>query len=85
MIGNDSEIGPELRASQLKTATVYVLSKDQKTFVTMWCKVPPSEAGLAIFYAGDINFHLILIANPDDKLQDDADRVIHVFEYLGEV
>jgi hypothetical protein len=80
----DQEIGRELTAADLKVKTVVVLGQDDRPdYVTTW--VQEIGVDFVTFQAAAIKLIFIAKRLPDDTLQDDKGRRIHVFEYLGEV
>ncbi len=77
------ERGRELKASELRMRTVYVLEKADHPLVTMW---HTGGAGAMVeFYSGLQRLHLWLRVAPDGTLVDDSGAQIHVYEYLGEI
>ena len=78
------EIGRPLRADELKPKQIVAIAPPGHPgmLLTMW--VEEVRDNLVVFFAGEINVHVINIIRQDGELVDDADRVVRVFEYLGE-
>jgi hypothetical protein len=76
------EIGRELKASELVTRQVVVITKEGRdSFITAWVK-DVCSIGVA-FYAGELNLYLIAYRE-GDELHDEQAR-LHVFEYKGKI
>ena len=81
-----SDIGRELRVSELTPHSVVVVSKaGRRAALTMWVRdIGKTHVGL---FAGELNTLLLLSRCGDDLEQvQDEDRVpMKIFEYLGEI
>lgn len=80
---NNPEIGRELTISDLKPETVVVIKPPGKNVsITMWIEaVGPNTV---TFFSGTLGWHVINFIR-DGQIFDDQNRVVQVFEYLGEV
>lgn len=79
-----NEIGRELQVSELKPAMVVVVKPPEKDiFITVWVRA--LDAKTVEFYAGEMLWHILNFIMPDGSLVDDKGRVVHVYEYLGEI
>lgn len=86
MEAKSSEVGRELKASELRAHTIVWVSKHERAIVlSMW--VTEVTASTVALYAGDIRVFLVLKrCGPDLESVEDDDRVpMKIFEYLGEV
>lgn len=82
--GEDWEVGRELSADELEPMQVVVIQLPNRNLdVTVWVK--HVEDTLVVFYAGEINLHFLGFRLLDGSMVDDRGRLLHVFEYLGEV
>jgi hypothetical protein len=77
-----NEIGRELKANELKPATIVVLAKAGRPSSTMW--VSRIGQDYVMFYAGQLRLTLIAHLREDGTLADDSGIQLHVYEYLGE-
>lgn len=80
-----SEIGRELKVSELKIDTVVVVSKEGRPAATMWVLTVTER--LVLFRAGEIGMILILTRCGADleQVQDDDRIPMQIREYLGEI
>jgi hypothetical protein len=82
----EEEIGRELKASELKPGTiVFVKVPPTNLMATFWVEAVDLEKRMAVFYSGMYRWHVINFIQPDGSIHDDKGRVVHVFEYLGEI
>jgi hypothetical protein len=81
-----SEVGRELKASELQVKTVvWVTKQGRDAMVTMWVReVGPTFVRL---YAGATKTFLLLVrAGPDrDEVEDDDHIPMTLYEYLGDI
>jgi hypothetical protein len=79
-----NEVGRELKASELNPGTVVIVAPSchPGAMLTVWVKAVDSK--LVVFYAGELNLHIINFVQPDGSIQDDHGTVIRVYEYLGQ-
>lgn len=81
---NENEIGRELKASELTPRTVVVIvTPGRGVMMTMW--VLSLSEKLVEFYSGELKWTVLNFIEPDGSIRDDQGRVVHVYEYLGEV
>jgi hypothetical protein len=79
-----SEVGRELRVSELKPRTIVVLERPDSAMATMWvAEVLPRYV---IFLAGVTRTCLISKRTGPhlEQVTDDTGRMLRVYEYLGE-
>ena len=75
-----SEVGRELKASELEPDTVVIVSKEgRNTSITAWVK-DVQKVGV-VFYAGELRLYSLFF-RMGEELHDDNGR-LHVFQYLG--
>jgi hypothetical protein len=82
----NSELGRELKVSELVEGTVIVLGReDRNAMYTAWVYAIMHSA--VAFRAGELQMLMIAARDLDDrdKLTDDTGKRILVFEYLGEI
>ena len=82
----EEEVGRELTADDLKPRTVvWVLAPGKIDYYSAW--VIEIDPAYVLFFLGQMRLHVICRRRPGDAsiIVDDQDRVVRVFEYLGEV
>lgn len=79
-----SEIGRELKVSDLKPKTIVVLRKGAGPMATIW--VWAIGPDFVQFWAGDAGMgFLAMRCGPDlEQITDDSNTPMKIFEYLGE-
>jgi hypothetical protein len=84
MTAPDNEVGRELAIADLKPQQVVVIQPPHRdnVLITVW--VEAVDATAVTFFAGEMKWHIINFIK-DGQIVDDRDRVVRVFEYLGEV
>jgi hypothetical protein len=76
------EIGRELSPTELNVGMLVVVAPPQKNvYLTMW--VSAIDPKTVVFHASVLNWSVINVVR-DDKIFDDKERQVHVFEYLGD-
>lgn len=78
------EIGRPLRADELRPRQVVVIAPPDRpgVFMTMW--VEEVRDNLVVFFAGEMNWHVVNLVRDNGEIVDDQGRTVRVFEYLGE-
>lgn len=82
---NKSEIGRELRVSELQPRTIVLLFKEGRSvMVTMW--VVRAMSGYVHFHAGAVKAEFLAKrCGPDlEQITDDSGVSMKIYEYLGE-
>lgn len=84
-----SEMGRELRASELKAGMIVFIEppipEDQPRLAfTMWVVAVLPDSDLVVFFSGVEKRHVGNFITPEDGLVDGKGREVRVFEYLGE-
>jgi len=79
-----TDVGRELRPDELRPRSIVVVHPPGSpgVLLTMW--VLAANGGYVTFYSGVTNTAVVNRIRGDGKLVDDRDRVVRVFEYLGE-
>jgi hypothetical protein len=80
--GASSEIGRELKVSELKLKTVVVLHKPERPFITAW--VVAIDDRFVCFALNKIGMGF-LAQRQGDGIIEDTGTAIQIFEYLGEI
>ena len=83
-MGASSEIGRELKVSELEVGTVVVVSKAGRPFqITMWVRRLTDTA--VFLYAGEVGLRLVLVRCGDarDQVEDEDHLPMKFNEYLG--
>lgn len=77
------EIGRQLRLDELQPKRIVVIAHPGRpgAFMTMWVEEVADDH--VVFFSGVMNWHVMIFVR-DGELFDDQDRVVRVFEYLGE-
>jgi hypothetical protein len=80
----NSEIGRQLKVSELKPRTVVVLHKQDRRLATLWVRAVGTE--WVEFYAGvtETTFLARRTGLDLESITDDTNRPIEIFEYLGD-
>ncbi len=78
------EVGEELTVRQLRVNTVVAVTREDRPYaITVWVKAIGPDG--VWFWLGETGWHLLVMIREDGQLVDDTGKVIHVYEYLGEI
>lgn len=83
--GDPSEIGRPLKADELRAGMIVVVrppGASNNLAVTVWVE-EVSEDWVA-FFSGIMQWHVVCRRHPDGTITDDKERLVQIFEYLGE-